>query len=274
MFFRVALRRYFAWHGHCCTGVGAIPRHYQEPARPLPASCSPEEHMSSFDCISHLYACRHGESLGNIARADAEARGLAEVRCDYRDADLPLTATGYAQAEFLGRRLAQLPIAQRPTRLICSPFRRTLETADAIIRHAYADNRIAFSLDTRLQPKSFGVLEGLTRHGVRERFPELSAQRERIGRFRFRPPGGESRADVVQRVGEFLDQLHTRHAGERVLLVTHQIVVNAVGHLLLKDSGDALATDDDGWVPNARLYAFGTALPALVPEVAVEVEAA
>ncbi|MCQ4163893.1 histidine phosphatase family protein [Tahibacter harae] len=226
--------------------------------------------MPSFDPTRCLYACRHGESLGNIARADAEKRGLAEVVCAYRDADLPLTATGHAQAAWLGRRLAQLPPAQRPVRLICSPYRRALETADAIIRHAYANSRVAFSLDARLRPKAFGVLEGLTRRGVRERFPELAAERERVGRFHFRPPGGESRADVVQRVGDFLAQLRSRHGGEPVLLVTHQIVVNAVGHLLLDDEGDALATDDDGWVPNARLYAFGAApVPA-----AQEVEAA
>lgn len=223
--------------------------------------------MSSFDSIPSLYACRHGESLGNTTRAAAEAQGLAEVVCGYRDADLPLTAVGHEQAAWLGRRLAQLPPAQRPLRLICSPYRRTLETADAIIRHAYANSRIAFSLDARLRPKAFGVLEGLTRQGVRERFPGLTAERERVGRFHFRPPGGESRADVVQRVGDFLDELRLRHDGEPVLLVTHQIVVNAIAHLLQPDAADALATDDDGWVPNARLYAFGAAQVPAVPEV-------
>lgn len=223
--------------------------------------------MSSFDSMPCLYACRHGESLGNTARAAAEARGLADVVCGYRDADLPLTAVGHEQAAWLGRRLAQLPAAQRPVRLICSPYRRALETADAIIRHAYANSRVAFSLDARLRPKGFGVLEGKTRHGVRTQFPELSAERERVGRFHFRPPGGESRADVVQRVGDFLTQLRERHDGEPVLLVTHQIVVNAIGHLLLDDEGDALATDDDGWVPNARLYAFGAAPMPVLQEV-------
>lgn len=232
--------------------------------------------MPSFAPIPCLYACRHGESLGNTARAAAEAQGLADVISGYRDAELPLTAVGHEQAAWLGRRLAQLPAAQRPTRIICSPHRRTLETADAIVRHAYANSRIAFSLDARLRPKQFGVLEGLTRRGVRERFPELAAERERAGRFHFRPPSGESRADVVARVGEFLDDLQLRHHGERVLLVTHQIVVNALGHLLLGDGGDALATDDDGWVPNARLYAFATAPVPAVQEVELtpDVEAA
>jgi broad specificity phosphatase PhoE len=228
--------------------------------------------MPSFFPVPCLYACRHGESLGNTARASAEAQGLADVVCGYRDAELPLTAVGHEQAAWLGRRLAQLPAAPRPTRIICSPHRRTLETADAIVRHAYANSRIAFSLDARLRPKQFGVLEGLTRRGVRERFPELAAERERAGRFHFRPPGGESRADVVARVAEFLADLQRHHRDERVLLVTHQIVVNALGHLLLGDGGDALATDDDGWVPNARQYAFATTPLPVVQEVALAPE--
>jgi broad specificity phosphatase PhoE len=212
--------------------------------------------MSVSNAAATLLACRHGQSLGNTARADAEARGVAEVALSLRDAELPLTDTGHEQAQWLGRRIAALPAAQRPTRILCSPHRRALETAEGIIRHGYAGQRIAFSLDARLQPKAFGVLEGLTRAGVAQRFPELAAQRERIGRFHFCPPGGESRCDVVLRVRALVEELRRAQDGARVLLVTHQIVINALGYLLSARADDPLANNSDGWVPNARLHPF------------------
>ncbi|WP_313919538.1 histidine phosphatase family protein [Tahibacter sp.] len=212
--------------------------------------------MIALNSTTTLLACRHGQSLGNTARADAEARGLADVGIALSDAELPLTDLGHEQAARLGHQITLLPPSQRPTRIVCSPHRRALETADGVIRYGFANCRIAFTLDARLAPKSFGVLEGLTRTGVAERYPQLAAQRERVGRFHFRPPGGESRCDVVMRVHRLLADLIGRSAGERVLLVTHQIVINALDYLLHAGRDDALASDADGWVPNARLYGF------------------
>jgi broad specificity phosphatase PhoE len=212
--------------------------------------------MHTFEATTTLLACRHGQSLGNVARAEAEARGLEHLGLAIPDGELPLTELGHEQADWLGRLIVALPAAQRPTRLICSPHRRALETAEGIIRQAYSGNRVAFSIDPRLTPKAFGVIEHLTRRGVAARHPELTEQRERVGRFHFRPPGGESRCDVVLRVQRVIHDIRERHAGERILLVTHQIVVNALDYLLGGTRDDALANDEDGWVPNARLYGF------------------
>ena len=211
-----------------------------------------------------LMACRHGESVGNVARAAAEARGLAEVDVPVRDADLPLTARGQCQAAALGRRIAALPAGERPTRIVASPHRRALETAEAIVRAGYAGERVAFRVDARLEPKAFGVLERLTKKGVAERHPHLDAQRRRVGRFHFCPPGGESRCDVVLRVRDFLADLRERNDGHRVLVVTHQVVINALAYLLDGRTDDALARDDDGHVPNARLCTYALAAPATV----------
>ena len=69
------------------------------------------------------------------------------------------------------------------------------------------------------------------------------------------------------RVQQVLNDLRERHAGERVLLVTHQIVVNALDYILGGTRDDALANDEDGWVPNARLYGFALDRTT-IPEVA------
>lgn len=234
--------------------------------------------METFDpAATTLFACRHGESLGNVARAAAEAQGHEDIGLTIADAELPLTDLGHEQAAWLGRLVAALPAAQRPTRILCSPHRRALETADGIIRHAYSGSRIAFAMDARLTPKAFGVIGNLTRIGVARRFPQLAAQRQRVGRFHFRPPGGESRCDVVLRVQRVVDDIAQRYAGERVLLVTHQIVVNALDHLLGDAADAAIANDADGWVPNAQLRSFrldGLHVPAKVPAIAADATAA
>ena len=206
--------------------------------------------------IFPLLACRHGESTGNTARAAAEARGLLEVDTPVRDRALRLTDIGHRQAARLGLRIGAMAPDERPTRIVCSPHRRALETAEGIVRYGYAGERIAFGVDRRLEPKAFGVIERLTRHGVAARMPHLAALRERVGRFHFCPPGGESRCDVVLRVRQLLDELRERDDGHRVLLVTHQIVINALTYLLGDAPDDALATDADGAVPNAHLYTF------------------
>ncbi|UXI66646.1 histidine phosphatase family protein [Tahibacter amnicola] len=202
-----------------------------------------------------LLACRHGHSVGNAARADALQRGLLEIDSPLSDAQFPLTGYGRLQADALGRTIAALPASERPTRIICSPHLRALETADGIIRQL-PGVRMDFSLDARLRPKSFGVLERLTDLGVQHRFPHLAAQRKEIGRFHFCPPGGESRCDVVLRVRECLREWQSRAGEERILLVTHQVVINALDFLLGSNRANAMATDADGWVPNAQIFRY------------------
>jgi broad specificity phosphatase PhoE len=222
--------------------------------------------MHTFDPTPILYACRHGESHGNVARAEAEQRGWLAVETRYTDKDFPLTDTGRRQATRLGRMIAEMPPSQRPTRLVVSPFRRALETAEAVVREGYRGGPVAFSVDARLTPKSFGVIERLTRRGVAVRYPQLDAQRRQVGRFHFCPPGGESRCDVVLRVREFLAELCERNDGHRVLLVTHQAVINALSYLLRGGQADAFATGGDGHVENAQLQTFALtgALPATI----------
>ena len=217
--------------------------------------------MHTYDPSTTLYACRHGQSRGNTARAEAEARGWLELDTPFDDADFPLTDVGRHQARLLGRAIAAMPSSQRPTRIVSSPHRRALETAEGIVREGYAGARVAFSIDRRLTPKAFGVLERLTKRGVAERYPHLDAQRRQAGRFHFCPPGGESRCDVVLRVRDVLADLRKRGDGHRVLLVTHQVVINALSYLLDGRADDPLSRDDDGHVPNARLCAFALAAP-------------
>ena len=52
-----------------------------------------------------LFLVRHGESLGNVARALAEAAGSPTIDLGMRDVDVPLTALGEHQSAELGKRI-------------------------------------------------------------------------------------------------------------------------------------------------------------------------
>ncbi|MCT1516903.1 hypothetical protein M3G71_16850, partial [Dietzia cercidiphylli] len=48
--------------------------------------------------LSRLLLVRHGQSVGNIADDEARAAGAHRLDLDYRDADTPLSDTGFTQA--------------------------------------------------------------------------------------------------------------------------------------------------------------------------------
>jgi broad specificity phosphatase PhoE len=129
-----------------------------------------------------------------------------------------------------------------------------------------------------LREKEFGVLDRLTKVGIRHRYPELSEQRAHVGKFYFRPPGGESWCDVLLRLRSILDTMTREYRGERVLLVAHQVIVNCLRYLLERMSEEQiLAIDNEADVPNCSVTSYefdpnagraGKLLPRLVNFVA------
>lgn len=203
-----------------------------------------------------LWIVRHGESAGNLARDRAEASGAALIELEHRDADVPLSPLGLEQSRALGAWMLALPEAVQPTTVLASPYRRARQTACAVaaaMGRAPADVLV----DERLREKEFGVLDRYTRAGIREKFPELAEQRRLVGKFYFRPPGGESWCDVVLRLRSMLGDLQRNHAGERVLIVAHQVIVNCFRYLLERmDEGTILAIDREGDVPNCGITEY------------------
>ncbi|WP_286989686.1 histidine phosphatase family protein [Thermomonospora sp. CIF 1] len=176
--------------------------------------------------LESLILTRHGESLANLAQQQAH-QALQDPPeeidvCD-RDADVPLTERGRRQAAALGRRLAALPAHERPTVAVSSPYLRALETARIAL--AEMDSPPPLLVDERLRDRETGVLYRLTPHGVRVRHPREAERRERLGEFYYRPPCGESWTDVVLRLRSAYRDIDTDHAGGRVLVVAHDVVV-------------------------------------------------
>jgi broad specificity phosphatase PhoE len=207
-----------------------------------------------------LWVVRHGQSSGNVARDAAEAAGLADITIAERDVDVPLSPLGERQSDALGRWLVGLPPAQVPTVLLASPYLRARQTAERVRAAIAAAGDAAvpeMTLDERLREKEFGILDRLTRNGIRAKYPELAAQLGHVGKFYFRPPGGESWCDVILRLRSFIEMVTREHRRERVLVVAHQVIVNCLRYLLERlDEAEILAIDRLADVPNCSVTSY------------------
>jgi broad specificity phosphatase PhoE len=178
--------------------------------------------------LQWLGIVRHGESIGNVAATKAETDRVELIDILERDADVPLSQTGREQAAAVGRWLAELPRGQRPDVVVVSPYLRTVQTAEL----ALDGLDIPMVRDERLRDRELGILDLLTTHGIRTRLPAEATRRQRLGKFYYRPPGGESWADVALRLRSLLGDLRRDHADGRVLLVGHEAVVFLLRYLL------------------------------------------
>ena len=205
-----------------------------------------------------LWIVRHGESAGNVARDAAQLAQAARIDLAWRDVDVPLSGVGGEQARSLGHWFAAMNPDARPDVLLVSPYLRARQTAQQIVDAgglaAGADGPIA---DERLREKEFGVLDRLTRHGIEQFYPEQAELRRINGKFYHRPPGGESWADVILRLRSALDTITLHHAGKRVLIVGHQVVVLCMRYLLEGMDEDRILTiDREGDVANCGVTEY------------------
>jgi broad specificity phosphatase PhoE len=206
---------------------------------------------------SLLAVMRHAESLATERR-----KRLAESRSEeihlglpMRDVDVPLTPEGREHALSTGRHLNDLGPFDV---LYTSPYRRTVETAEEVL--SGLRDRPLMVKEERLREKEWGILEGLTRQGIRARYPEEEARRRHVGKYYYRPPGGESYADVNLRVHSFIGTLVREHQGQRVLLITHQVVVLSFRKLLERMEEEtvlALDRQDEARPASLLIYEFG-----------------
>ena len=203
-----------------------------------------------------LWVVRHGQSAGNVARDAAEASGLHVIDIATRDIDVPLSSLGQRQSESLGRWFGQLPPAEQPQVVLCSPYVRAQETARLLLGSAGITGA-KLRLDERLREKEFGILDRLTHLGITDKYPELSEKRAHVGKFYFRPPGGESWCDVILRLRSLLEMVTREYAGQRVLVVAHQVIVNCMRYLIEQmDEATILGLDRLGDIPNCSVTSY------------------
>jgi ribonuclease H / adenosylcobalamin/alpha-ribazole phosphatase len=125
--------------------------------------------------------------------------------------DAPLTEAGIQQAAAAAKRLGAAGISV----IITSPLLRSVQTAQEVATVTGAP----VVTDDGFRETDFGAWEGLTFAEVRERWPaEMTAW---LADPQLAPPGGESFADVNERVTGALRHMLAAREGRRVLIVSH-----------------------------------------------------
>jgi probable phosphoglycerate mutase len=145
--------------------------------------------------------------------------------------DPPLSDDGRRQV----RLVAQVLAAGGPVdAVVCSPLRRTRETAQVV-----ADLLgLPVREDGAWRECSFGQWDGLTMAEVVERWPdELAAWQASTS---VAPPDGESFDDVERRVRVARDRTLARHPRQRVLVVTHVTPIKQLVRLAIGCGPEAL----------------------------------
>ena len=200
-----------------------------------------------------LVIVRHGQSQRNVEKERAKLAGEATVwGGTVRDVDTPLTDLGVQQAIQTGKFLRSVAAFDV---IFSSPYMRTLQTSQHIAEQLDHPSQIV--IEERVREIEFGILDGLTHHGMKERYPEEWARREREGKYWYRPPGGESRPDVALRVHSFLGALTRDFRQQKVLVVCHSVVVLIFRRLLERwDEAKYLEVDREDDVLNCGITTY------------------
>src|SRR5579872_4568865 len=140
-----------------------------------------------------VYYVRHGETDWNVA-------GRLQGRHD-----IPLNATGRAQAAHCGEILSDLFARDRLNAAeldyVSSPLGRASQTMQ-LMRAALGLDTAGYATDQRLAEIAFGDWEGSTIAQLHASDPQRIAAREQ-DKWSFVPPGGESYRMVAERMGEW-----------------------------------------------------------------------
>ncbi len=154
--------------------------------------------------MTKLFLIRHGETDWNL-----EGRYQGQ-------SDILLNANGLLQAE----KLAETLRTQHLDAIYSSDLTRARRTAEILARVSESPLHI----DPRLREINQGQWEGMLFSEIRERYPELIAQR-RTDPLSVTPPGGESIEQVRERVLEVLEAIATTHPVGEVAIVSHGLAL-------------------------------------------------
>ncbi len=187
------------------------------------------------DRPSLLVLVRHAESERNVAKKDSvfftddEARRLVK---GVADPDISLTDEGRRQARETGVALRRM--FQSFDWVYHSGFRRTRETAEHLLEAWPDAERAAIQVRHHLfiRERDQGYAYDMTTEEARKAFPWLQEYWRTAGSFFACPPGGESLAQVCERVYLFLNTLFRDRPGKRILVVSHAATLRAFRFLL------------------------------------------
>lgn len=128
-------------------------------------------------------------------------------------------------AELAGEIVARLDLDAESVCSWSSTYLRCVQTERLVLACAFGERvgRVRQRSSFLLREQEFGDWDCLTEEEMEAADPVRYAKRQRLtdnlGRFYFRYPGGESRADVTQRISIFIGKIHrSRYAHHLVFL--------------------------------------------------------
>lgn len=164
-----------------------------------------------------IYLARHGQTDWNV-----------EMRAQGRK-DLPLNATGWAQAKELHDKIQGLEFDA----VYASPLKRAAETAKIAIGDRY---KIIY--DDRLMERSFGEYEGKVVKSWLELVEGVDISDISLEEI---PGGVETVKSMLSRVNSFINHLKQQYDDARILIVTHGGISKVFDWVLMGRSGDSIA---------------------------------
>ena len=151
-----------------------------------------------------LALVRHGQTDWNL-----EGRYQGQ-------ADPPINDAGRSQARTLADQLG----GRRFDAIYSSDLRRAVETATIIAERL----NLPVRLDPRLREVSQGEWEGVVSEEIKARYPaEWAARKKDV--VHSRPPGGESAAELAQRIRRAADDIARDWPGGHALVVSHGLAL-------------------------------------------------
>lgn len=153
---------------------------------------------------------RHGQSEFNLH--------FSATRRDPGIADPVLTPAGEAQAQAAAVSLADLPL----TRMIVSPYTRTLQTAAPIL----ATRELTLEIDPLIRERyAFSCDIGSRPTDLATRFPQHDfAHLPEV----WWPPGFEAETSVIERAGRFRAMMAARPDWRETIVVSHWAFILAL----------------------------------------------
>ncbi|WPZ35490.1 histidine phosphatase family protein [Thalassobaculum sp. OXR-137] len=178
-----------------------------------------------------MYLLRHGESEFNVH--------FSKTRIDPGIEDPALTETGRAQAAAAAEHLRDLPIR----RVVASPYRRTLQTAEIVAGRL----GLAIEIEPLVRERCWFVCDvGTPTSKLRQDWPSLS-----FGDLpeRWWPDGGENEEELGLRCSAFREKLGAETNWDDTVFVSHWAFIRGL-------TGMA--------VPNGTLLALHRGLAATI----------
>ena len=130
---------------------------------------------------------------------------------------------------------ARLP---RPAEWMVTPLSRTRRTAETIFAHGYP--RVELGVEPGLIEQSLGEWQGLPHADLPAKLVQPAHAFWPLAGDE-KPPGGESMAEVITRVGATMEQLAETYAGRDVVIVSHGgSIRGAIAHALRIGPDNAL----------------------------------